>query len=184
MEEKQIEFYGDENFCPPNNNDYIEAFFTLTDYGIISGLDGKVHEIKINEKYSEKIEINPGLLYDIVKENGRIFLIKKEYPKTFEECCKLIGFEWKDTDILGYESYMLSDFQKLLICRGAYWKITDWKNDLTNDSLKYCITNVKGEIKHKTTKDENFILSFPTLESAESFDKNFNDLIKKCKRLI
>ena len=49
---------------------------------------------------------------------------EKEYPKTYEECEKILGLE--DSIIegcLGYEYKLLNAFQKLLMCRDAYWKI-------------------------------------------------------------
>ena len=81
--------------------------------------------------------------YQFVDENGnvinatKIVLEKKEksYPKTYEECCKILGIDACDLDILDnmldtpemvYRKNLdrlLNSFRKLLVCRDAYWKI-------------------------------------------------------------
>lgn len=60
---------------------------------------------------------------------------KKEYPKTYEECCQILGIEARDFDILynmldtletiycNNLDRLLNTFRKLLICRDTYWKI-------------------------------------------------------------
>ena len=73
---------------------------------------------------------------------------KKEYPKTYEECEKILGLE--DSIIegcLGYEYKLLNAFQKLLMCRDAYWKIAGeemglgkpWEPDWSKNEKKYTI---------------------------------------------
>ena len=55
-------------------------------------------------------------------------LKKKEYPKTYEECCEILNYkpDFYDEDkylIYGYMCDKLRSFQKLLVCLDAYWKI-------------------------------------------------------------
>lgn len=58
---------------------------------------------------------------------------KKEYPKTYEECEKILGLEYSIiAGCLGYEYKLLNAFQKLLMCRDAYWKIAGEEMGLGN----------------------------------------------------
>lgn len=127
-------------------------------------------------------------------------LHKLSYPKTYEECCDILGIDVSrdiehsedlpfyrninqyDVDLLG----CLRQFRKLLICRDAYWKIAGeqmglgkpWKPDFTNKE-RYGITT-----ENKAKKDVNTILTFPTIEMRNAFYKNFKELIENCKELL
>lgn len=125
--------------------------------------------------------------------------LKKEYPKTYEECWK-VRFEVDGETILeefhnvsGYYSESLGALQKLLCCRDAYWKIAGeemglgnpWKPDWCNeDKLKYCIECSYGTIDKTVEFVWNCILSFPTEEMRDVFYENFKDLIEQCKKLL
>ena len=142
--------------------------------------------------------------YQFVDEKGNVINAtkialekkKKEYPKTYEECCKVLDWNHRDYDRVGYEAELLCKFQVLLLCRDAYWKIAGdemgleepWKPDWKNrNQSKYCICNDSGDIK-KVSKVSlflaNSILSFPTEEMRDAFYKNFNKLIEICKELL
>lgn len=148
--------------------------------------------------------------YQFVDENGNVINAtkivlekkKKEYPKTYEECAKELGYNQvmpKD-HILGYMGTLLSTFQQLLICRDAYWKIAgeemglrkSWEPDWENSEEKrYCIVNIEGSINlpEKTLtkwilKVTNKILVFPTEEMRDAFYENFKELIENCKELL
>ena len=43
--------------------------------------------------YEDKVELQLGNNYEIKKENGKYYAIKKQfkYPKTYEECCNILG---------------------------------------------------------------------------------------------
>lgn len=151
--------------------------------------------------------------YQFVDENGnvvnaqKITLEKKEkmYPKTYEECCKVLGIpihggialvgNWCIED--GYIVQHLETLRalsKLLICRDAYWKIAGeemglgkpWKPDWTDqESLKYCITSIKDQVEaSKRYYIMNTILAFPTEEMRDTFYENFKELIESCKELL
>jgi hypothetical protein len=117
---------------------------------------------------------------------------KKEYPNTFLGCCDAMGIE--DTisrGVKGYKSNLLDTFQKLLICRDAYWKIAgdeiglgkpwepDWKN-----GCYVIFNNGNGLIEKDIQFDINAILAFPTAEMRDAFYENFKKEIEICKELL
>ena len=127
-------------------------------------------------------------------------LQQSKYPKTYEECYKIMGVKLSDCYIQGYKSPLLEDLQELLICRDAYWKIAgeemglgkpwkpDWKN---SEEKRYCIVNIEGDINlpEKTLtkwilKVTNKILVFPTEEMRDAFKENFDPDIEICKELL
>ena len=119
---------------------------------------------------------------------------KKEYPKTFLACCDVLGIE--DTisrGVKGYKSNLLDTFQKLYICRDAYWKLygeemglgKPWEPDWTNlDQLKYCIWVDFGEFTTTVNVRGQRILAFPTAEMRDAFYEVFREEIEICKELL
>jgi len=118
---------------------------------------------------------------------------KKEYPKTYEECCEVLGLE--DSIIegcLGYEYKLLNVFQKLLMCRDAYWKLAGdemglgkpWEPDWNNISDKYCIYFVSGNAWSKECQTRQCPFAFPTPEMRDAFKENFDQDIEICKELL
>ena len=127
--------------------------------------------------------------YEIKEENGKTYAVRKfEYPNTYEECCNVLDYNLLGDTIIGYNANILRDFQKLLICRDAYWKIEGeqmglgkpWKPSDTKDT--YIIRRAGNEI----VKGYNIscILVFPTAEMRDVFYENFKDLIEQCKELL
>ena len=129
----------------------------------------------------------------------KIVLEKKEkdYPKTYAECCEIvkIGKEHTlegSTIRINYKIALLESFQKLLICRDAYWKIAgnemglnkSWKPDWNNISDKYCIYFVSGEAWLKECQTRQCPFAFPTAEMRDAFYENFKELIEECKELL
>jgi hypothetical protein len=116
---------------------------------------------------------------------------KKEYPKTYEECLKIMGIKFNDCYIQGYKSPLLEDLQELLICRDAYWKIAgeevgldkSWKPDWEGEGW-YVIINHRGDIVTDVQWHANAILAFPTEEMRDAFYENFKELIEQCKELL
>ena len=125
---------------------------------------------------------------------------KKEYPKTYEECCKILDWNHRDYDRVGYKSDLLCKLQVLLLCRDAYWQIAgeemglgkpwepDWEN---SEERRYSIVNIEGDINlpEKTLtkwilKVTNKILVFPTEEMRDAFYENFREEIEICKELL
>lgn len=144
--------------------------------------------------YADEVEINLGD-YEIEVRNGRTFAVfkKPKYPKTYKECCDVLGLNTMDNDACGYEADLIIRFQELFIARNAYWKIygeetglgKPWEPDWNNDySEKHCIIVDAGVISKCTFRTTQFILAFPTKEIRDMFLKNFKDLIENCKELL
>ena len=130
---------------------------------------------------------------------------KKKYLQSYEECCQYLGFvnnelvfegDYRETNFPLKQWKRLSfinQFNKLLICRDAYWKIAgeemglgkpwepDWKND---EQFKYIIICRRGCIIKDTYTAKDVILTFPTAEMRDAFYENFKELIEECKELI
>ena len=126
---------------------------------------------------------------------------KKEYPKTYEECLKVLGIEggrlmFNNSGITQYERDLylkMNSLSKLLICRDAYWKIAEeemglgksWEPSwLDDDTKKYVITSTKVFETFGGLGYINCILTFPTKEMRDAFYENFKYLIEECKELL
>ena len=139
--------------------------------------------------------------YEFRDENGNVINAmkivlekkKKEYPKTYEECAKILLDRASVRNDLGYKGDLLVALQKLLVCRDAYWKIAGeemglgkpWKPDwLDDDTRKYVITSSKVFETFGGLGYINYILTFPTKEMRDAFYENFKELIEQCKELL
>ena len=118
---------------------------------------------------------------------------KKEYPKTYEECCEVLSLgEDGRLYTKGYKASLIQNFQKLLICRDAYWKIAGeemglgkpWKPDWNNGELKWCMSYSGNYIEFDQYKSKHHTLAFPTEEMRDAFYENFKELIEQCKELL
>ena len=118
---------------------------------------------------------------------------KKEYPKTYEECCEIIHSDPKfyvDTHLY---SGILEALYKVLICRNAYWKIAGeemglgkpWEPVYQDDKQdKHCIyVDIWGVTLHQDNIVQH-VLSFPTEEMRDAFYENFKKEIEFCKELL
>lgn len=130
--------------------------------------------------------------YDFYDDKGNIIDTKEitmkkkkpEYPKTYEECCNVLGHVTID-DVRGYKDLLLDNLQMLLICRDAYWKIAgDWKPNFTNQEEKFIIANYYGKVYPAVATNYNRVLVFPTEEMRDTFYENFKELIEECKELL
>ena len=138
--------------------------------------------------------------YHFADENGNVIDAKKillvknapTYPKTYKECCDVLGIDTMDNDAKGYKHFLLIQFQELIIARDAYWKIAGeelgldkpWKPVWDESEDLYTIHTFNGEIRLSGTAHRNAILVFPTEEIRDTFDVNFENLIEKCKELL
>ena len=122
---------------------------------------------------------------------------KKEYPKTYEECCKVLDIEdrelvfngeYRASKLYWKQLGRLNVLNKLLIARDAYWKIAGkemglgkpWKPDW-NDK-KQDKHGFYHEIKHTIINSKVFV--FPTAKMRDAFYENFKELIEECKELL
>ena len=151
-----------------------------------------------NAKWKHEIECPKGYIFK--DENGNVINAtkivlekkKKEYPKTYEECYKIMGVKLSDCYIQGYKSPLLEDLQELLICRDAYWKIAgeemglgkSWEPDWNHNTKKYVIYPYQYLYSIDIENYRNTILAFPTEEMRDTFYENFKELIEQCKELL
>ena len=136
--------------------------------------------------------IPDGYEFDYIKEGFQTEIIlkpkKPTYPKTYEECCKILDWNHRDYDRVGYKSNLLCKLQLLILCRDAYWEIAGeqmglgkpWEPYDAKD--RYIIRRVEDEIR----KGYNIscVLEFPTSEMRDAFFENFKGLIEQCKELL
>ena len=151
--------------------------------------------------------------YQFVDENGNVINTqkiilekkKKEYPKTYEECCRILQYieelkvyppfnaDVPEYDVLGLFN-SLEALRKLLICRDAYWKIAGeemglgkpWELSIGTPIYYIYYNRTVGTIKNDYADDiqGNIILAFPTKEMRDAFYENFKELIETVKELL
>ena len=145
--------------------------------------------------YNEvEVMISDGWKFE--QRGDKMFAIRKQYPKTYQECCKIVNasiFVSLVYNITNGEGYshdvdnlqIYDNIRRLKICRDAYWKIAgDWNPDWNNIQDKHCIYVVSGEFWLKECQTRQCTLAFPTAEMRDTFYENFKDLIKQCKELL
>ena len=174
---------------------------------------GKEQEItSIGEVNIEPLDV-PTMTTDFVKEHGlpcpegyifkdengnvinatKIVLEKKkrEYPKTYEECCKVMNYccnpvATKTT----HKEELIRKFQFLLLYRDAYWKIAGeemglgkpWEPSGNEDC--FVISRSCGEVFLFESAGDNEPFEFPTKEMRDAFKENFKSEIESCKELL
>jgi hypothetical protein len=164
--------------------------------------DAVISGIYLNScDYADEVELNLGD-YEIEVRDGKTYAVKKKskYPKNCSECENVLGIQ--DTIIagcLGYEYRLMNNFQRLFMCRNAYWKIAGeqmglgkpWEPDWEDETqVKYMITTFNNKLEFFSSIHSyvvgrrNHILSFPTEEMRDAFYENFKDLIESCKELL
>ena len=143
--------------------------------------------------------------YIIKDENGNEILTskiilekkKKEYPNTYEECVRILGFTTvytpKVEPMFDYDDDIIA-LQKLKNCRDAYWKIAGdemglgkpWEPANGKGEKVYSIIRSSGVIKKNPICDfcNCYILEFPTEEMRDAFYENFKEEIEFVKELL
>lgn len=155
-------------------------------------------EENIKEKLEQiTLDIPKGYEFFGINDDNQVVLAKKQpqYPKTYKECCEVIGYESDRQSVTGYLVDLIENFQQLIICRNAYWKIAgeemglgkpwepDWKE--SDGGYRYCIRNQSNKIiLSNEWLGENYILSFPTKEMRDAFKENFDGDIDVCKEFL
>lgn len=165
-------------------------------------------DIIIEKPQEEKVEIIRNDGYIFKDENGNVINAtkivlekkKKEYPKTYEECCKVLGIEggrlmFNTKDITEYEEnliYKIGKLEHLIVCRDAYWKIAGdemglgrpWKPDWSDTSIKYCLERDFDAIDKNVSNHKGHTFAFPTEEMRDAFKENFDPYTEICKELL
>ena len=183
--------------------------FNWTDEMFEGNLEEETYDfLKTDKSNLPEIKLPDGYIFK--DENGniinatKIVLEKKKenYPKTYEECCEILGVDSDnfltitnyydgEVETTDYERGLLSKFASLWglrICRDAYWKIADdWKEKRKEESRRYVIySTLSGKVEKCTMIDctANDLLDFPTEEMRDAFYENFKELIERCKELL
>ena len=126
---------------------------------------------------------------EIEKAEGDEIILKPkimEPPKTINDCLYYLELDPRFFyGVVGYSSKELSDLQKLLICRDAYWMFAgNWSPDWQDSNLKYCIKSMGADVVKGSDATICCILAFPTEELRDAFWDNFKGLIVECKKLL
>ena len=169
---------------------------SIADDIMINQITNKVSVIKFKSDVCDnEIELQLGG-YEIEVRDDKTYAVKKKskYPKTYKECCDVLGLNTMDNDAQGYKADLIIRFQELIIARNAYWKIVGeqmelgkpWEPQFENCSVPhYCIfINHTGEVCNDCFYGSRCLLSFPTEEMRDAFFENFKDLIERCKELL
>ena len=135
--------------------------------------------------------------YEFVLKDGKTYFVKKnKYPKTYEECCKVLGigsyFEPEIRNATTEECHKFMKFMKLKRCRDAYWKVAGeqmglgkpWEYDMSKNEFSCAISYEYGSIQKCEVRYRNHFLVFPTKEMRDEFYNNFKDLINEVKELL
>ena len=125
---------------------------------------------------------------------------KKEYPKTYEECCKVLGYDDRETYCVchtGANERLFESLYRLKVCRDAYWQIAGeemglgkpWEPDYDSGVNKFGIVYFDNTIMrtgalHRWERHLNKVLEFPTEEMRDAFYENFKELIESVKELL
>ena len=174
----------------------------------------KINQMSLANCDLDEVEIVLGDKFELKIREGKYYAIRKKilYPKTYGECCKLLGckadnfftnfsYNGCDVEISDYEDKiddLLQTFRKLIYCRDAYWKMAGeqmglgkpWEPDYTEESWeqgcpsKYVIYFNGTCIVKERKCTPNYILSFPTEEMRDAFLENFGHLIELCKEFL
>ena len=163
----------------------------------------KMFEENINDMETKEIIIPQGWEIDEVRGNKIILMeSKKELPKTWEECCELLGegeYINNESIICNYTPHcgaskanenilptglgkpMLALCQ-LIVCREVYRQ--GWKPNWSDSKTKWVIEYVNDNIASMTYMQTSKVLSFQSAEIRDQFLENFRDLIEEAKELI
>ena len=147
-----------------------------------------------DSNFADKVELDLSNR-ELIQEDGKWFVVKKkkEYPKTFLECCDVLNIEnLIERGVKGYKAELFDTLQKLLICRDAYWKIAGeemglgkpWEPDWKSDDAIYVIHALEDMITVAIAHYYHEVLAFPTEEIRDAFYENFKELIEECKELL
>ena len=154
------------------------------------------------DKWSTEFECPDG--YEFRDENGNVIEAKKivlekkkpMYPKTYEECCKVLGYSGNYNMILTtyVDNKLFNALYRIKVCRDAYWKIAGeemglgrpWEPDWEDvKSRKYVIVRgERGKIITGDTTSYARAFAFPTKEMRDAFYENFKELIEQCEELL
>ena len=169
------------------NNEIKDIIAELKGLIAIKELDD---EIEAFVKSASTLECPEGYIFK--DENGNVINAtkivlekkKKEYPKSYEECCKVLGYSGNYNLILttDVDNKLFNALYRLKVCRDAYWKIAGEEMELgkpwdPQEGVIYCyMPNAPHCIR--------LMFPFPTEEMRDAFKENFDPDIEICKELL
>ena len=148
----------------------------------IERVDRSAYVIAENRGYSWSDEMFEGLaeeMYAYLKTKD-----VKDLPKDFAECAKVVGVT---VESLGgkFCDVPSMEVEKLIICRNAYWSLSDnWNPDWKKNTKKHCVVIRDGRVGVATTICKQRQFAFPTPEMADAFGKNFKKEFEACKEVL
>lgn len=164
----------------------------------------KINQMSIANCDLDEVEIVLGDKFELVNREGKYYAVKKklQFPNTYEKCCKVLNIipgnvllfnnPNEENDYVYDNEELYNNFDKLKVCRDAYWKIAGeqmgldgaWKPDWSSDLSKYYISFYNNKLDKGIVNYSNKILAFPTEEMRDYFYENFKKLIEECKELL
>ena len=182
-----------------------KCVFAVRDDNPHCGLRGFRSDFNVEWCESENDKVPNG--YELQEDGYFSWVHKKEgYPKTYEECCKVLSIPLYynlryHTYERGYGEFATSNellslqdklnlLGKLIICRDAYWKIAgeemglgkSWEPSGNEDC--FVISRFCDEVFLFESAGDAEPFEFPTREMRDAFYENFKELINECKELL
>jgi hypothetical protein len=166
-----------------------KCVFAVDDDKPHCGLRGFRSDFNVEYCSAENDTIPNG--YELQEDGYFSWVNKKKYPKTYEECCKIIE-DCADCSLKCFACGLLNTLQKLLVCREAYWQIAGeemglgkpWSPSDNNKEPIHAITRYDGYIIKDESGGNDEVLEFPTKEMRDAFQENFDPDIEICKELL
>lgn len=108
----------------------------------------------------------------------------KDLPKDFAECAKVVSVT--EESLVGkFRDVPSMEVEKLIICRNAYWSLSDnWNPDWKKNTKKHCVVVRNGKVGVATTISKPRQFAFPTPEMADAFGKNFKKELEANKEML
>lgn len=200
---EDLQPYKEENYCQVIGNDTssngVDTSASSINEETMEEPEPKAPILSNRYDYAEGkcgYVIPDGYEFDCIKEGFQTEIIlkpkKPQYPKTYEECCEVLGIledrGFGFINLSECENTLMSHFIQLKRCRDAYWKIAGeqmglgkpWEPDWDNSSTPREFIKInKGRLIHLSR-----VLVFPTAEIRDAFSENFKELIEQCKELL
>lgn len=172
--------YNEIDYCVKGVDFYKNANFDeLQPYKEQEPMDeqkGTLVEIDLTEeKLNDKVEIILNDDYEVQLKDGKAYIVKKhpQYPKTYEECCEVLGLPYMQLGVSGYKCEILHPLQQLLLYRDAYWKLSEWNSKIKGE--RFYMNSLPSFLRD--------LFPMPTEQMRYDFYNNFNKLLESCEEL-
>lgn len=131
------------------------------------------------------LRLPPGK-WTLKEKDGRYYAvkIKDKYPESLTDVYQLL--ESRD-DYKAYSdkhSAKMKALGLLVKIRDSYRSIDNWRPNWNDNTPKYCVTTINGELAVTTETTCKRILAFKHYDACEALLNNFGDLLEACKELL